>query len=101
MIKRVSTAEAEAHLSALMAEVAADETAIIIEQQGQPIAALVSITRLGYQSDNTIITAPAEDDMLALVGSWGDLGDDTIDEMVAQIYAARDQDQARAIDFPE
>jgi len=39
--------------------------------------------------------------MLALIGSWGDVGDNAIDEMVAQIYEARDRDQPRPIDLPE
>lgn len=102
MIKRVSATEAETHLAALLAEVAADETDIIIERQGQPLAALVSISRLGYRpADDTTAILSGEDGMLALVGSWGDLGDDAIDEMMTQIYEARDQDQARTVSFPE
>jgi prevent-host-death family protein len=46
MVRRVSSAEAELHLAAPMDEVAAGDTEIIIEQQGRPLAALVSIKRL-------------------------------------------------------
>ncbi len=101
MVRRVSSAEAELHLAAPMDEVAAGDTEIIIEQQGRPLAALVSIKRLEAQPSDVALPTPADDPMLALVGSWGDVGDDAIDEMVAQIYEARDRDQPRPIDLPE
>ncbi len=101
MIRRVSSADAELHLTELMDEVATDDTEIIIEQQGQPLAALVSIKRLAIQTADMIPIPPADDPMLALVGSWADVGDDEIDAMVAQIYEARDRDLPRPVDLPE
>jgi hypothetical protein len=38
---------------------------------------------------------------LALVGLWGDLGDDVIDEMVDEIYAVRQSDLGRPVELAE
>jgi prevent-host-death family protein len=56
MVKRVSTAQAKAQLSALMAQVAYGGERIIIERRGKPLAALVSVDdlwRLECRADAT------------------------------------------------
>ena len=92
---------AKLHLAELVDEVASGESEVIIEQEGRPRAALVSIKRLAIQPHDTAPSTPFDDPMLALIGSWGDIGDDAIDEMVAQIYEARDRDRPRSVDLSE
>lgn len=92
MIKRVSVAEAETQLRRLIAEVADGGGEIIIERQGHPLAALVG-TNASEQ------TAPTEAPRaaLALVGADDTLTDQEIDDIVADIYARRDDDQRRPV----
>lgn len=91
----MSTAEAEAALSALIAEVADGHSRILIEQEGRPVAALIGV----------IPSAGAEyvanGGALALVGAAGNLSDDEIDAMVEAIYAQRDEDRVRPVAIPE
>ena len=47
MTKRVSAANAKAHLSALVAEVAFGGEQVIIERRGKPMAALVGLDEKG------------------------------------------------------
>ena len=38
---------------------------------------------------------------LALVGAWSDMGDEQIDALVAHIYAERERDTGRRVQFEE
>lgn len=94
-MKRVSVAEAKAHLSELMAEVAYGGQRVLIERRGRPLAALVSSQDLGRLEEE-----PASPKgLLAAVGAWRDLGSKKIDQLVAEIYAQREQDTGRSVDL--
>ncbi len=99
MVKRVSAAQAKAHFSELVAQVAYGGQRIIIERRGQPLAALVSLadlTRVQRQEE----VAPRG--ALALVGAWSDLLEDgELDALVADIYEQRARDIARPVPIPE
>src|SRR3990172_9588336 len=99
MTKTVTAAEAKAHLSALVSEVAYGDNNIIIERRGKPLAALVSISDLERLQD----TEPAGREprgALALLGAWADLiPDEEIDRMVADIYAARERETGRPVEL--
>lgn len=98
MSKRVSTAEAKAHLSALMALVAEGKEQVIIEKRGKPVAKLVSVKeseKLGGES-------PPEENgdwVSKVVGLWADIPDDVIDKFIADVYAERERDKGRPVDL--
>ncbi len=91
----MSTAEAEADLPALIAEVADGHSRILIEQEGRPVAALIGV------APSTDAAHAANGGALALVGAAGNLSDDEIDAMVEAIYAQRDEDRVRPVAIPE
>ncbi|MEK7216266.1 MAG: type II toxin-antitoxin system Phd/YefM family antitoxin [Chloroflexota bacterium] len=94
--KRVSAAQAKAHFSSLVAEVAFAGQRIVIERRGKPMAALVSIADLEQlQHDQSSTVQPKG--ALALVGVWSDVPDEMIDVMVADIYESRDKDKGRPV----
>ena len=100
MATRVSVAQAKAELSALMAAVAYQGQRVVIERRGKPMAALVSVDDL-EQIDGERATAARPRGALALIGAWGDLGDRDIEAMVADIYAAREQDTGRPVELED
>ena len=96
MTRRVSVARAKAELSALMAAVAYQGQHVVIERRGKPMAALVSVGDL-EQIERERAASARPRGALALVGAWGDLDDREIEAMVADIYAAREQDTGRDV----
>ena len=100
MATRVSVAQAKAELSALMAAVAYQGQRVVIERRGKPMAALVSVDDL-EQIDGERATSARPRGALALIGAWGDLGDRKIEAMVADIYAAREQDTGRHVELED
>ena len=98
MVKRVSATLAKAHLSALMAEVAYGGKRVIVERRGKPLAAMVSVEDAAYLNQ----TRPTSDQprgALALVGAWKDVGDEQLDQVIADIYAARERDTGRGVEL--
>ncbi len=96
MSKRVSTAEAKAHLSALMAQVAEGKGHVIIEKRGKPVAALVSLkdlVNLGKAPPSILTGKPT--DLLANLDVDSGITDEIIDELVELIYKDRERDAAR------
>ena len=93
MTKRVSAANAKAHLSALVAEVAFGDQQVIIERRGRPMAALVGLD--GLTPMNGRRRRPPEDarGALALVGAWRGLDDTRAATNLADIYAQRNNGQ--------
>ncbi len=89
MTKKVSTAQAKAKFSALVADVAQGGEHVIIERRGKPLAALVSIEELTclekYQA-----TSAKPQGALALTGAWRDVEDAEVDSLIAHIYAERE-----------
>ena len=100
MATRVSVAQAKAELSALMAAVAYQGQRVVVERRGKPMAALVSVDDL-EQIDGERATSARPRGALALIGAWGDLGDREIEAMVADIYAAREQDTGRPVELED
>ena len=97
-IRRVSTAEAKATLSALLGAVAFGRDRVVIERRGRPVAVLVSVDE-AKQLPEAPAATPRRRGALALVGGWSDVGDERIDRLVEEIYAARDSDQGRPVDL--
>jgi prevent-host-death family protein len=96
--RRVTAAEAKAHLAALVREVEHHGQHIIIERRGQPVAALVRIDDLArLEGENPISAEPRG--ALALLTIQHDLSDDEIDALVDDIYAQRLQDYGRPVDI--
>ncbi len=96
--RRVSTAAAKAHLSALVGEVAYQGEHVIIERRGQPMAALVGMDDFARLEETQ--SAPVEPrGALALLSVQHDLSDDEIDALVDDIYAQRLQDFGRPVDI--
>jgi len=100
MVKWVSAAEAKAHFSALVAEVAYGGAQIVIQRRGRPLAALVSLADFDQLAQSR---APSGEPRgaLALVGAWSNVEDGEIDAMVADIYAQRARDASRPVELPE
>lgn len=90
MAKRVSAAQAKAHLSSLVAEVERGQH-YVIERRGKPVAALVSIAELRRLEADPPKAAEPQGAM-ALVGLWGDLLTDAeIDQFIVDVCAARER----------
>ena len=100
MTTRVSVARAKAELSALMAAVAYQGQRVVIERRGKPMAALVSVDDL-EQIDGERATSARPRGALALIGAWGNIDDSEIEAMVADIYAARQQDTGRHVELED
>jgi prevent-host-death family protein len=99
MPKRVSSAQAKAHLAELVTAVAYQGERVIIERKGKPLAALVNIRdfeRLEQDLDRSG-QAPWP---LNLVGLFsGVMTDGEVDEMIDAIYGARAADVSRPVDL--
>ena len=97
-IRRVSTAEAKATLSALIGMVAFGRDRVVIERRGRPVAVLVSVGE-AEQLPEVPPAARRRRGALALVGGWSDIDDELFDRLIGEIYAARDRDQGRPVDL--
>ena len=98
MAKKVSAAQAKAHLSALVAEVAYGGQHVVIERRGKPMAALVSVADLErLEGERAAAARPLG--ALALVGAWREVEDSEIDALIEDIYAQRDRDVGRPVDI--
>lgn len=96
MAKRVSAAQAKAHLSALASAAAFGNERIIIERRGKPLAALVSVGDLeSLEAGGAAAHQPRG--ALALVGAWREVDDEEMDSLVESIYAERDNDTGRSV----
>jgi prevent-host-death family protein len=100
MVKRVRVTEAKAHLSTLMARAGYAGERYLIERRGKPLAALVGVEDLEQLEAEGGSPRSRPRGALALVGAWGEFaGDDEIDAMVGEIYAARERDTGRPVDL--
>jgi antitoxin YefM len=98
MVRRVSAAQAKAHLSELVSRVAHGGERVVIERRGTPMAALVKVEDLArLEAEKSLVAEPLG--ALALVGAWADLGDDEMDALVDHVYAERARDLGRPVDF--
>jgi len=101
LARRVSSAQAKAEFSALVARVAYGGEHVIIERHGKAVAALVSIADL-ERIEGDLAPSGKPQGFFALVGAWGDLlADEEIDEMVAHLYAEREEERGRAVELED
>ena len=98
MAKRVSSAEAKARFSALAAEVAYGGQHVIIERRGTPLVALVSVSELELLEQDRATSARPQG-ALVLVGAWREVGDEHLESLIEDIYAARDKDAGRPVEL--
>jgi prevent-host-death family protein len=96
MVKTISAAQAKAHFSSLLAEVAYGGQQIIIERRGKPFAALVSVDDL-QQLEHYRTTSARPQGALALVGAWREVEDTDMEALVVDIYGQREQDMGRPV----
>ena len=97
-MKRVTAAQAKAHLSALVAEVAHGGGPVIIERRGKPQAAIVGLGDLPPLAGEEP-AAPAAHWALALVGALSDVPAAEIDALVAEIYRQRQAERGRPVEL--
>ena len=90
MTKRVSAANAKAHLSALVAEVAFGGEQVIIERRGKPLAVLVGLNDQMPEAHRERDSHKDARGALALVGAWRGLEDSDAADILADIDAQRD-----------
>ena len=100
MAKTVSATQAKAQLSALMAEAAYGGERIIIERRGKPMAAIVSVEDL-KQLEHDKSTKNWPYDVINSLSGWHEVGDNEIDEMIADIYASRKRDMGRPVELED
>ncbi len=100
MARRISAAQAKAQLSDLMARVAHRGEHYIIERRGKPIAGLVSVDELEMLEQGKA-TSDHPLGALALVGAWCEVEDQEIDGLLSQIYAERERDTGRKVEFDD
>lgn len=93
--RRISAAQAKAHFSALVAEVAYGGEHYVIERRGKPLAALVSVDDL--QRLEQLRPPARRQGALALVGAWREVEEQALDTLIAEIYAQRARDRGRAV----
>jgi prevent-host-death family protein len=96
MAKKISAAQAKAHLSDLMSRVAYGRERYVIERRGKPLAALVSVDEL-ERLEHASPTAARPGGALALLGAWREVDDRDLDAMLADIYAERERDLGRPV----
>ena len=90
MTKRVSAANAKAHLSALVTEVAFGGEQVIIERRGKPLAMLVGLNEKIPKVEREKRSPGNARGALALVGAWRTLDDADASEILDEIDAQRD-----------
>jgi prevent-host-death family protein len=96
--RRVSTAQAKAKLSELIGAVAYGRERVLIERRGRPVAVLVSVEDAEQLGDRPPAGGQPRG-ALAMVGGWEEVGDDFIDDLVRDVYAAREADSGRPVDL--
>ena len=96
MAKKISAAQAKAHLSGLMAQVAYGGEHYVIERRGKPLAALVSVDDLERLEEGRAPSTRPQG-ALAVVGAWREVDDQDLDALVADIYAERARDTGRPV----
>lgn len=96
MTKRINAAQAKAHLSELMAQVAYGGEHYLIERRGKPLAALVSVDDL-QRLQQGHATSSRPQGALAIAGAWRDVDDQDLHALVADIYSERARDAGRPV----
>ena len=98
MVKRVSVAHAKAQLSSIASEVALGGQHVIIERRSKPWVALVRVSDLEYL-EQAQPTSETPQGALALAGAWREADDEDMEALVEEIYAERDNDLGRRVEW--
>ncbi len=98
-MKHVGAAEAKAHFSELIAEVAHSGAPVVIERHGRPLVALVALADL-KRVERPARSRPPRG-ALAFIGAWSEMGEEAIDEFIADVYRQREADIPRPVELPE
>ena len=98
MAKTVSAAQAKAHLSELVANVAHQGQHYVIERRGNPVAALVPVEEL-EMLERGRPTSGRPCGALALAGAWQEVDEGRLDNLLAEIYAERNRDTGRPVEI--
>ncbi len=96
MTIRVSLAEAKAKLSAVVDDVSRTARRYLIERHGRPAAAIISVEELTRLEEADML-GPTPAGALALVGAWGEVEDEAIDEFLATVLRSRVEDTGRPV----
>lgn len=99
MTEKIRVTEAKAHLSALMARVGYGGERFLIERRGRPLAALVGVEDLERLEKERDATTSRPLGAIALVGAWGEAEEGDLDAVLDGIYAERERDTGRPVDF--
>ncbi|MFZ5916403.1 MAG: type II toxin-antitoxin system Phd/YefM family antitoxin [Chloroflexota bacterium] len=98
MATALGTAEIKARLSEIINRVAFGRERLIVLRRGKPVAALVSVNDL-RQLEALDSTDPDNDPgvhpIMRVFGGWADRAD--LDELLAEIYAARESATGREV----
>ena len=97
MAEKVRVTEAKAHLSELMARVGYGGERFVIERRGRPLAALVGVGDLERLEEEGAMSRPLG--AVALAGAWGEVEENDLDALVGEIYAERERDTGRPVEF--
>ena len=96
MVTKVSLAEAKAKLSMVVDDVRRTAHRYLIERHGVPAAAIISVEELARLEESDLL-APSPAGALALVGAWGDIEDDAIDDFIDDVIRGRMEDRGRGV----
>ena len=90
-----SVADAKKNLSELMSRAAYNNERFLIQRQGKPMAALVSIEDLAWLEKEPV----APKGLLAAVAALAEF--EELESMVEEIYRQREQSQDRPVDLEQ
>jgi len=98
-VRRVPVAEFKRRFSELVAEVRYRGERVVVTRHDTPVAALVGLDDLRQLS----LDRPADQrrrlGLLGAIGAWADYED--LDQLVRDIYAARESAVDRPVEFPD
>jgi prevent-host-death family protein len=99
MAMRLNTAEIKARLSELVNRVAFRQERLIILKRGKPVAAMVSVEDLRRLEalEASDMSHPDRHPVSRAFGGWADRED--LDELVEEIYAAREAATGREVEL--
>jgi antitoxin (DNA-binding transcriptional repressor) of toxin-antitoxin stability system len=99
-VEHVTVEEAAARFPALLASVLDGGARVVIEKDGEEVAALVGAPELQKLPEEPLPSWERKG-ALALVGLWADVPEEEIDAFLKDIYESRAADLGRPVDFSD
>lgn len=93
MSKKISVAEVKRDFSAVLNEVSTGRAQFVIEKNGKPMVAMVSIEDLQVVEEQK--RRPRQKGLLAAIGAWEDFPD--IEKTIEDIYDERRESKDRSV----